>query len=48
MKEWNTYIYSFAAPEIDYCTRAIITWSWFETTLDYKPRILGQKIEEFP
>ena len=22
-------------------TRAIITRSWFETTLDYKPRILG-------
>ena len=22
--------------------------SWFETALDYKPRILGPKIEEFP
>ena len=29
-------------------TRAIITRSWFETVLDYKPRILGPKIEEFP
>ena len=26
----------------NYRTRAIITRSWFETTLDYKPRILGQ------
>ena len=24
-----------------YRTRAIITRSWFETALDYKPRILG-------
>ena len=31
-----------------YRTRAIITGSWFETTLDYKPQILGPKIEEFP
>ena len=29
-------------------TRAIITRSWFETALDYKSRILGQKIEAFP
>jgi len=27
--------------EYDYRTRAIITRSWFETGLDYKPRILG-------
>ena len=26
--------------------RAIITSSWFETALDYKPRILQPKIEE--
>ena len=31
-----------------YRTRAIITRSWFETALDYKPRILDPKIEEFP
>ena len=31
-----------------YRTRAIITRSWFEITLDYKPRILDPKIEEFP
>ena len=31
-----------------YCTRAIITHSWFETALDYKPQILDPKIEEFP
>ena len=36
---WNT---------THYRTRAIITHSWFETTLDYKPRILCPKIEEFP
>ena len=30
-----------------YRTRAIITRSWFETTLDYKPQILGPKIDEF-
>ena len=30
-----------------YSTRAIITRSWFETTFDYKPQILGPKIEEF-
>ena len=29
-----------------YCTRAIITCSWFETALNYKPRILDLKIEE--
>ena len=28
--------------------RAIITHSWFETALDYKPRVLDPKIEEFP
>ena len=27
---------------------AIMTRSLFETTLDYKPQILGPKIEEFP
>ena len=32
----------------NYRTRAIITRSWFVTTLDYKPRILDPKIEEFP
>ena len=26
---------------------AIKTRSWFETALDYKPQILGPKIEEF-
>ena len=31
-----------------YRTRAIITRSRFETALDYKPRILGLKNEEFP
>ena len=31
-----------------YRTPAIITRSWFETALDYKPRFLGPKIEEFP
>ena len=32
-----------------YCTRAaIIARSWFETAPNYKPRILGSKIEEFP
>ena len=31
-----------------YRTHAIITRSQFETALDYKPRILGSKIEEFP
>ena len=31
-----------------YRTRAIITRSWFETALNYKPRILDPKIEEFP
>ena len=31
-----------------YRTRAIITCSWFETALNYKPRILDPKIEEFP
>ena len=30
-----------------YRTCAIITRSWFETALDYKPRILGPKIEGF-
>ena len=35
---WNT----------TYRTRAIITRSRFETALDYKPRILGLKNEEFP
>ena len=31
-----------------YRTRAIITRSRFETALDYRLRILGSKIEEFP
>ena len=31
-----------------YRTRAIITRSYFETTLDYKPLIYGPKIEEVP
>ena len=30
----------------EYRTRAIITRSWFETALVYKPRILGLKNEE--
>ena len=29
------------------CTRAIITLSYFETTVNYKPWILDPKIEEF-
>ena len=33
--------------ETNYRTRAIITRSRFETTLVYKPRILGLKNEEF-
>ena len=28
--------------------RAIKTLSWFETALNYKPRILDLKIEELP
>ena len=32
---------------LKYRTRAIITRSWFETSLDYIPRLLGPKIEEF-
>ena len=31
-----------------YRMRAIITRSWFETAFNYKPRILEQKIKEFP
>ena len=38
----------FEIPRTIYRTRAILTRSWFETALDYKPRILGQAIEEFP
>ena len=34
--------------ENNYCTHVIITLSWFETTLDYKPWILDPEIEEFP
>ena len=34
--------------QLTYRTHAIITGSWFETALDYKPRILDPKIEEFP
>ena len=37
-----------AGHETTYRTRATITRSWFETALIYKPRILDQKIEEFP
>ena len=33
---------------ITYRTGAIMTRSWFETDLDYKPRILDPKFEEFP
>ena len=33
---------------LKYRACAIITRSWFETSLDYKPRILHPKIEEFP
>ena len=33
---------------LKYCTRAIITRSWFETSLNYKTQILGSKIEVFP
>ena len=33
--------------EYIYRTRAIITHSWSETALVYKPRILGLKNEEF-
>jgi hypothetical protein len=31
-----------------YCKLAVITRSSFETIFDYKPQILGPKIEEFP
>ena len=31
-----------------YRTRAIITRSWFETALNYKPRILDSNNEELP
>ena len=34
---------STSISQIIYRTRAIITRSWFETALDYKPRILGPK-----
>ena len=37
-----------AGHETKYRTRAIITRSWFETALNYKPRILDLKIEELP
>ena len=37
----TTLIYTYRAS-------AIVTRSWFETALDYKSRILGPKIEEFP
>ena len=33
--------------DLKYRTRAIITRSWSETALVYKPRILGLKNEEF-
>ena len=32
----------------EYHTRAIITRSWFETALNYKPRIFDPKMDEFP
>ena len=32
----------------NYRTQTIITRSWSETALVYKPRILGLKYEEFP
>ena len=34
--------------KFSYLMRAIITHSWFEAVLDYKPRILDPKIEGFP
>ena len=34
--------------KIVYRMPAIITRSWFETALDYKPEVLGSQIEEFP
>ena len=40
--------HSFCHQEFIYRTRAIKTRSWYETSLDYKPQILGSKIEEFP
>ena len=33
---------------LKYRACAFITRSWFETALDYKPRFLGSKIEEYP
>ena len=33
--------------DLPYARRAIITRSELETTLDYKPQIFGQKIEEY-
>ena len=41
-KAGNTHFLSI------YCTCTITTLSWFETALDYKLRILGPKIEDFP
>ena len=37
--------HQFDALNFEYCTRAIITRPWFQTARDYKPRILGSKIE---
>ena len=37
----------FNGSHCTYRTRVIITRSWFETALDYKPRILGPKKDEF-
>ena len=41
-------LHKIANDVITYSTGAIKTSAWFETTLDYKTRILGPKIEDFP
>ena len=35
------HVKSACKVDLTYCTRTIITCSWFETALDFKPRILG-------
>ena len=45
----NIFVETICAVSLtDYSTHAIITHSWFETALDYKPRILGPNIKGFP
>ena len=44
MKDFDNFMSSKRI--IKYRTHATITRYWFETTLNYKPRILDPKIEE--